>query len=234
MTSKYVVIVFDVDGVLVDTTGSFQRTTLETVRFFTGKRVTRRELHQWKNKPGYNDDWKLCTAWVRSLGGRQEYDEVKRKFVELYWGANQKGNVAKEKWLLSPMHLKRLAKRFELAIFTGRVWDELNYTLDRSRVREFFSNIVTADSVRQGKPHPEGLVKILDGRDPSAALYIGDNVDDALAAQGANVDFLGILPRKSEERRQRGTLLRTLNARAILDNVNEVEAWIDRSGRRPA
>src|SRR4029077_4265356 len=136
---------------------------------------------QWKNKPGYNDDWKLSTAWVRSLGGRQEYDEVKRKVVEVYCAANQKGNVAKEKWLLSPMHLKRLAKRFELAIFTGRVWDELNYTLDRSRVREFFSNIVTADSVRQGKPHPEVLVKILDGRDPSAALYIGDNVDDALA-----------------------------------------------------
>ena len=34
-------IIFDVDGVLVDTRGSFQKTTLETVRFFTGKRVTR-------------------------------------------------------------------------------------------------------------------------------------------------------------------------------------------------
>jgi HAD superfamily hydrolase (TIGR01548 family) len=234
MLSKYAVIIFDVDGVLVDTTESFQRTTLETVRFFTGKRVTRRELHRWKNKPGYNDDWKLSTAWVQSLGGEQQYDEVKRKFVELYWGANQKGNVADEKWLLSRAHLKRLAEKSELAIFTGRIWDELNYTLDRSKVRQFFGKIVTADSVLQGKPHPEGLLKILDGRDPSAGLYVGDNVDDALAAQAANVDFLGILPRKSEERRQRGTLLRKLNARAILDNVNEVEAWIDRSGRRPA
>jgi len=229
MKSNYAVIIFDVDGVLVDTTGSFQRTTLETVRFFTGKRVTRRELHQWKNKPGFNDDWKLSTAWVQALGGKQEYDEVKRKFVELYWGANQKGNVAREKWLLSRAHLKRLAKRSELAIFTGRVWDELNYTLDRSNVREFFSKIVTADAVKQGKPHPEGLLKILDGRDPAAALYVGDNVDDALAAQAASVEFLGILPRKSEERRQRGPLLQKLNARAVLGSVNEVEGWIKRA-----
>jgi len=73
----------DVDGVLVDTRESFQRTTLETVRLFTGKRVTRTELHRWKNRPGFNDDWKLSHAWVRSLGGIFEYEEVKRKFVEL-------------------------------------------------------------------------------------------------------------------------------------------------------
>ena len=182
MNSKFSVIIFDVDGVLVDTTGSFQRTTLETVRFFTGQRVTRRELHQWKNRPGFNDDWKLSTAWVQSLGGTQTYDEVKRKFVELYWGAHQKGNVAREKWLLPRPQLKRLAAISELAIFTGRVWEELNYTLDRSKVREYFPHIVTAEDVKQGKPHPEGLLKILNGRSPSSALYVGDNVDDALAA----------------------------------------------------
>lgn len=226
MKSRLSVIIFDVDGVLVDTTGSFQRTTLETVRFFTGKRVTRRELHQWKNKPGFNDDWKLSTAWVQSLGGKQDYEEVKRKFVEIYWGADRRGNVAREKWLLKRPKLKRLAGASELAIFTGRVWEELNYTLERSRVREFFSKIVTADSVQQGKPHPEGLLSILDGRNPAGALYVGDNVDDALAAQAANVPFVGVLPRGSEERRQRGPLLRKLSAVTILGDVNEIEGWV--------
>ena len=80
------VIIFDVDGVLVDTRGSFQRTTLETVKFFTGKRVTARELHKWKNRPGFNDDWKLSTAWVQKLGFDFSYEQVKAKFVELYWG----------------------------------------------------------------------------------------------------------------------------------------------------
>ena len=123
------VIIFDVDGVLVDTRQSFQRTTLETVQFFVGKKVSHRALHRWKNRPGFNDDWKLSTAWVNALGKEVPYDEVKKKFVEIYWGSNGKGNAAREKWLLPPANLRRLAKLAELNVFTGRVRRELDYTL---------------------------------------------------------------------------------------------------------
>ena len=132
---------------------------------------------------------------MQSLGGKAEYDEVKRKFVELYWGKNGKGNVAREKWLLPRATLRRLASRAELALFTGRVRAEADYTLDRCRVREFFRDIITVEDVHHPKPDPEGLLKILNGRDPATALYLGDNVDDALASQAARIPFLGILPR---------------------------------------
>jgi HAD superfamily hydrolase (TIGR01548 family) len=223
------IVIFDVDGVLVDVRGSFHTTVLETVRFFTKKRVTRAELHRWKNKSGFNDDWKLSTAWVQSLGGKFEYDEVKRKFVELYWGKNGNGNVAREKWLLPRTSLRRLASRSELALFTGRVRAEADYTLDRCRVREFFRHIVTVEDVQRPKPDPEGLLKILNGRDPAKALYLGDNVDDALASRAAQIPFLGILPRNSEARRTRSALLTKHGARAILDDVKELEAWLRRS-----
>ncbi len=223
------IVIFDVDGVLVDVRGSFHTTVLETVRFFTKKRVTRAELHRWKNKSGFNDDWKLSTAWVQSLGGKFEYDEVKRKFVELYWGKNGKGNVAREKWLLPRTSLRRLAGRAELALFTGRVRAEADYTLDRCRVREFFRQIITVEDVQRPKPDPEGLLKILNGRDPATALYLGDNVDDALASRAAQIPFLGILPRNSEARRTRSALLTKHGARAILDDVKELEAWLRRS-----
>lgn len=223
------IVIFDVDGVLVDVRGSFHTTVLETVRFFTKKRVTRAELHRWKNKSGFNDDWKLSTAWVQSLGGKFEYDEVKRKFVELYWGKNGKGNVAREKWLLPRTSLRRLAGRAELALFTGRVRAEADYTLDRCRVREFFRQIITVEDVQRPKPDPEGLLKILNGRDPATALYLGDNVDDALASRAAQIPFLGILPRNSEARRTRSALLTKHGARAILDEVKELEAWLRRS-----
>jgi HAD superfamily hydrolase (TIGR01548 family) len=228
MTTRPSVIIFDVDGVLVDTRGSFQRTTLETVRLITGKRVTRMELHRWKNRPGFNDDWKLSHAWVRSLGGNFEYDEVKCKFVEIYWGKNGKGNVSAERWLLPRATLRRLAGIAELSIFTGRVQREMDYTLDRWKVREFFEHIVTVEKVRHHKPHPEGLLKILAGRDPAQALYVGDNVDDALAAREARMPFLGVLPRHSEERRQRGARLRKLGAEQILGQINELERWLSR------
>ena len=228
MTFQPAVIIFDVDGVLVDTRGSFQRTTLETVKFFVGKRVTRRELHRWKNRPGFNDDWKLSTAWVNALGKKIEYDEVKGKFVEIYWGKNGKGNVTREKWLLPAANLRRLSRLAELYIFTGRIRRELDYTLDRCRCRFFFHGIVSVENVKRPKPAPDGLLQILNGRDPGNALYVGDNVDYALAAQAAKMPFVGILPRRSEERRQRGTRLRGLGALTILSDIKELEGWLKR------
>jgi pyrophosphatase PpaX len=223
------VIVFDVDGVLVDTRGSFQQTTLETVEFFTGRRVTRTELHRWKNRPGFNDDWKLSHAWVRALGGDFQFEEVKSKFQEIYWGKNGKGNVAQEKWLLPRGTLRRLQRVAQLAIFTGRVWREMDYTLDRAKVREFFNPILTVEDVTRPKPDPEGLLKILGGRSAADSLYVGDNVDDALAAQAAGIRFLGVLPRKSQERRQRVARLRKLGAITILGDVSEMEPWTEQN-----
>jgi HAD superfamily hydrolase (TIGR01548 family) len=215
-----------VDGVLVDTRGSFQLTTLQTVKFFTKKRVTRRELHAWKNRPGFNDDWKLSTAWVNDLGANSTYAEVKKKFQEIYWGENSRGNVAKEKWLLRKSTLGRLRQKSELAIFTGRNWHELDYTLDRNDLRHNFKTIVTVEEVANPKPAPDGLIKILNGRAPGEALYVGDNIDDALAAQAAQVPFLAILPKTGEERRQRSTRLRELGALDILSGISQLEAWL--------
>ena len=226
------VIIFDVDGVLVDTRRSFQRTTLETVKFFTNKRVSARQLHEWKNRPGFNDDWKLSTAWVNDLGFKFEYEEVKTKFQQIYWGKNGKGNVTGEKWLLAKPKIARLAKLAELAIFTGRVWRELDYTLDRNKLRGVFHTIITVEEVDNPKPAPDGLLKILKGREPSEALYVGDNVDDALAAQTAQVPFVAVLPKTGHERRERSTRLRQLGALAILSNVNELEAWLQKSHDR--
>ncbi len=220
------IIIFDVDGVLVDVRGSYHRTVLETVRHFTGKRVTRLELLRWKSQSGFNDDWKLSTAWVQSLGGKFEYDDVKSKFLELYWGKDSEGYVSREKWLLPRSSLRRLAARSELALFTGRVHREVDYTLDRRRVREFFRTIVTVEDVERPKPDSEGLLKILAGRDPSTAVYLGDNVDDAIAAQSAQIPFVGVLAREAAVRRERVALLKKFGARAILNDVRDLEKWL--------
>lgn len=225
------VIIFDVDGVLVDVRGSFHRTVLETVRWFTGRRVTHDELHRWKNRSGFNDDWTLSTAWVRSLGGTAEYDEVKLKFLTLYWGSDGKGNVMREKWLLPLTVLRRMSAGTELALFTGRVRREVNRTLDFAGVRKFFAQIVTADDVEKHKPDPEGLLKILRGRDPRRAIYIGDNVDDALAAQAAGVPFVAVVPTWLPSRRDRVDLLKKCGAQVVLKHVRELEQRLASAGQ---
>ena len=211
----------------MDVRQSFHRTVVETVRHFTGKRITPAEIHRWKNRGGFNDDWTLSTALVQSLGFKNSYDEVKQKFQEIYWGDGISGNVRRERWLLPKPSLKRLGRRAELSLFTGRIRKELDYTLDRLGVRSSFIRIVTVEDVKRPKPDPEGLELILGGRDPAAALYLGDNVDDARASQSAHVPFVGILPYRSEARKQHAESLSQLGARTILGSVLQLERWLD-------
>jgi HAD superfamily phosphatase len=219
-------IIFDVDGVLVDVRGSFHRSILDTVRHFTGRRMTYADIQQWKRKTGYNDDWRLTTDWCLSLGKKVTYPQVKRQFQKFYWGRNgTPGNVERERWLVPHKRLERWGSRAELALFTGRTRRELSYTLNYFEVGKLFRRTVTMDDVERLKPDPEGLYFLL-GKVPAArALYLGDVLDDALAARSAGVPFIGILPQGSEARRVRAGQLKENGALRILNNVNELERY---------
>jgi len=226
------IVIFDVDGVLVDVRGSFHRTILQTVRLFTGRRAAYAEIHRWKNRPGYNDDWKLTTDWIAALGGTVSYAEVKKQFEKFYWGRNGSGNVKLERWLVPRTRLRRWGGRAELALFTGRTRLELDHTLRNFQVASYFQRIVTTSDVARPKPDPEGLLRVLDGRDPARALYLGDNIDDATSAQRAGVPFIGVLPRGSHAWRHRAAGLRELGARIILGSVSELAKWWEQNPSR--
>ncbi len=217
-------VIFDVDGVLVDVRGSYHRSIVDTVRHFTGRRVAYDQIQQWKRRSGYNDDWKLTTDWIVELGRRVKYVEVKRQFERIYWGVNgQRGHVWRERWLVRRSCLERWAERAELALFTGRTRKELGHTLERFGIKDLFRRAVAMEDVRRHKPDPEGLQRLLDGADPRSAVYLGDNLDDALAARSAGVPFLGVLPHGSRAHSVRAAQLRRHGARAILHHTRDLE-----------
>jgi phosphoglycolate phosphatase-like HAD superfamily hydrolase len=76
------------------------------------------------------------------------------------------------------------------------------------------------------KPHPDGLHAILDQRDPKSALYLGDNIDDALAAKAAGVPFLAILPNSSADYRNRAKAFRELGALKLLERARDLDDWL--------
>jgi len=227
------ILIFDIDGVLVDVQGTYWRSALQTVRHLSGKNVTYADLHKWKSKPGHNDDWRMTANWVTSLGRPTTYNEARVAFEKFYWGTDGKlGNVRNEKFVITPRQLERWAKRFELNLFTGRTRREFAFTFDRWPHTSHFRTVVTMDDVKHGKPHPEGLLKILGKRDPKTAVYIGDNIDDALAARDAGVPFLAILPVGAHGYRQRAANFKKLGALALLSRATELNRWLSTSAQK--
>ena len=221
------VLIFDVDGVLVDVRGTYWRSAIETVRYLTGKRVTYAELHHWKSKPGFNDDWTMVSAWVTSLGHPTTYQKAREAFEKFYWGADGKpGNVRNEVLVVTPKQIERWASHYELNLFTGRTRREFDFTFKRWPATRHFRSVITMDDAMK-KPHPEGLRKILGDREPATALYLGDNIDDALAARDARVPFMAIIAPGEHGYRQRAARFHELGALALLRRATDLNAWLE-------
>ncbi len=170
----------------------------------------------------FNATWSMVAAWVTALGKPLSYEEARVAFENFYWGSDGKpGNVRNEKILVSARQIEKWARRFELNLFTGRTRQELSYTFERWPATKYFRTIITMDDARK-KPHPDGLQMILGGRDAATALYLGDNIDDALAAREAGVPFFAIIARNEHRYRERATRFRELGALALLPRATEL------------
>jgi HAD superfamily phosphatase len=217
------ILIFDVDGVLVDVKESYWRSGLQTIQALTGKKATWAELYKWKRQPGNNDDWTMVSRWATSRGVPTTYEEARAAFQPFYWGSDARlGNVLKEKLLVTPRLIEKWASRRELNLFTGRTRQEFTYTFERWPARESFRKVVTMDDARK-KPDPQGLRLILGKRNPKNALYLGDNIDDALAADAAGVPFIAILPKGADDYRERARKFRELGALKLLERARDLD-----------
>ena len=220
-------LVFDMDGVLVDVTESYRETIQRTVEHFTGRRITRDEIQQWKNRGGWNDDWALSNQLIHDAGIRVEYQSVVDHFNSIFHGDGSDGLILRERWIAADGLFERLAERFQLAVFTGRLRWEAELTLKRYAPHLPFAPIVGTDDVSQGKPAPEGLLKIRAHAKQQRLWYIGDTVDDARCALAAGVPFIGIAAPANPRYNELADLLKAQRAVAVLDDINQLERVVN-------
>lgn len=218
-------IVFDMDGVLVDVNESYRATIQATVKHFSGYEPSRTEIQDWKNRGGWNDDWQLSHRMIQERGGNASYQTVVDYFQQLFQGDGGNGLILRERWLANEGLLDRLAARHYLAVFTGRLRWEAHVTLNRFGP-EAFDPVIGADDVSKTKPDPEGLLKICSSLKHGKCWYVGDTVDDARASAAARVPFIGIAALDNPRYHELVRLLRAEGAVAVLDDINGMEAVI--------
>ena len=219
-------IVFDMDGVLVDVTESYREAVVHVGEHFTGAPVSRSQIQDYKNQGGWNDDWKLSHHMIRQHGVEVEFKTVVEYFQSLFHGNGMDGLILREQWMARDGMLERLAARFDFAVFTGRMRWEAEYTLGRFAPSLQFAPIIGMHEVTAHKPAPEGLLKIAAAAGGRKIWYIGDTVDDARSARAAGVPFIGIAAPHSPSRADLVSVLQAEKAVAVLDDINQLESVI--------
>ncbi len=221
------VIVFDMDGVLVEVTASYREAIRETVHHFTGEFVSHDLIQDFKNQGGWNNDWLLSHRLITDHGETIPYADVVAYFNQVFIGENGNGLIRREKWMPQDGLLERLEKHAALAIFTGRAKYEADLTLARHAAGISFNPIVTDNSVPNPKPAPDGLFQIMRNYPEKTIWYLGDTVDDARSAQAAEVPFVGVSTTHNPRHEEITEILRSLGAFAVLRDINELEALVE-------
>ncbi|MDD5456507.1 MAG: HAD hydrolase-like protein [Candidatus Margulisbacteria bacterium] len=158
-------LVFDIDGVLIDTTRSYRWAIKKTAEYFLNKPISIKDVDRIKMLEGFNNDWYagyiLTNSILLGLGtdkykdittGNEKisYEQIKEVFQELYLGADKKdGLKEKEALIFSVSDLKKLTDKFGLlSIITGRTDDEAQYVLRRFKIDRFFSEVISVENTK--------------------------------------------------------------------------------------
>lgn len=218
------VIVFDMDGVLVEVGQSYREAIRETVYHFTGELVTHDEIQNFKNAGGWNNDWLLSHRLILNRGKQVEYVDVVEHFNRIFLGENGDGLIRNEQWMPKDGLLERLSQRADLAIFTGRAKYEADVTLERHAKGIRFHPLITDEAVANPKPAPDGLHLIQREYPGKNIWYLGDTVDDAISSRSAGVLFIGVSTPHNSRHLEIADILLGHGAFTIIKDINELEA----------
>jgi histidinol-phosphate aminotransferase len=220
-------IIFDMDGVLIDTSNSYRMAIKQTFEFFADEEISFDEIQRAKNTGGLNNDWDLTEYLLKKSGMSIEEDKIIDKFQQIYFGDNKEGLINQEKWLIRKDMLVKLSKYFDLAIFTGRPRDEALFALKNFGVEDLFEPVITMNDLpfNRQKPYPDGINTIIDIANPQKVYYLGDTPDDMTAAKSANVDGIGILPPQDKSLALK-KLLQERGAVVVLESTEKIFEYV--------
>lgn len=183
-------VVFDFDGVLADT----ERLHLVALRDTLATRGwTLTDQDYFTHYLGY-DDRGCMTEFARRQGVTLSDDGL---LTLLEDKEERYANVVARGEVLYPTAracIERLADVFPLAIASGSLRGEIESILDANDLLSFFSVVVGADDVREGKPAPDSYVRAVDllGVAGAEAVAIEDSPWGLQSARGAGLRTIGI------------------------------------------
>ena len=173
-------IMFDMDGTLVDSSKSITN-TINHVRENLGfERLEKNYILENVNDPSINS--------AEFFYGTQEFTQEQTILFEEYY--NKHCLLDLEVYDGITQLIEDLKDDFTLAVATNANSDFARKMLDHVGIEKHFSSILGYDSVINPKPHPEMVHKILNKHNilKENAQLIGDSHKDILAAKSAGVD----------------------------------------------
>lgn len=179
-------LVFDLDGTLVDSKRDLADSVNRALREFGVPALPRETIYSYVGNGA-------MTLLRRSLGPRREemLPAVLSFFLDDYRDHLLDTTVP---YPGVEETLDRWHGRYRMAVLTNKPVDMTRTILEGLSLSRHFPEVRGGDSFPNKKPHPEGLLALVDafGTVPSRTLMVGDSVNDVLAGKAAGTATCGV------------------------------------------
>lgn len=190
MFSDVRVVLFDLDGTLVDTAPDLAAATDHMLESLGLPPVGEAQVRTWI---GHGVNHLIKRALAATSGSEQElFESGSRLFLDYY-----AGHLA-DRTSPYPGVVEALDKLVERGLHLGVVTNKpARFTeplLESLGLRDAFQAVVTGDAVTEQKPAPEPMLKAvrLCGGIPQQAIMVGDSMTDVEAARRAGLGVIGV------------------------------------------
>jgi histidinol-phosphate aminotransferase len=216
-------LLFDLDGVLADVTGSYREVIRRTAADY-GVTVSAADIARIKAAGNANNDCVVTLRLIEEAGLEPSLEEVTRHFEEHYQGDGERpGLWREERPLVTREQLQHLAGGRPLGIITGRPRADAERFLRRFELQDAFATVITMED-GPSKPAPAPVLGALERLGVESAWMVGDTPDDLVAARAAGVLPIAITaPGESLTPRES---LQTAGAARVLEELSELEEML--------
>lgn len=215
-------ICFDMDGVLIDTSKSYDAAIKQTVEYFVGTQPAQQAIDTLRSRGGFNNDWVLTYELIKQNtdDAVPEYEQVVEQFQSLYLGSDAGAglNQLEEAILTAELCTQvfvQNSKSIKTAVVTGRPRGEAEIGLGLLGIRNTF--LVSDCDVIESKPAPEGINQCKAYYGATFCWMLGDTPDDIQAAKAAGALAIGVSTKENEQN------LYQAGADLVVASVNELE-----------
>tara|TARA_B100000965_G_scaffold164206_2_gene136723 strand:+ start:20690 stop:21310 length:621 start_codon:yes stop_codon:yes gene_type:complete len=172
---KKKLIIFDLDGVLIDSKNTM-KVALQLTSKEIGIKLLFSEYEKYLGLP--------FEEIMKKMGIKKNVNKIK-KIYNFHASKTLKKIKINKNYLKV---LKKLKKKYYLTIFTSKNRSRTKIILDKIKIFDF---IITAEDVKYGKPNPEGINKIIKKFKVKKinVLFIGDSIFDYKASKSAKVKY---------------------------------------------